>query len=245
MCYFPVKIYYLPIHREAHVMERGNPLLYGNLISKIRVWFQLQTCFCFKDLVWTLEEVKLDAQKLLVSSKCNHINLQISCLLVDICKRTFSSISFFCCSIKLRRWSASGARRWSSSRKTMLPLNFFVASRTSKTWFAFHHQWCFVWVTLNYNFDVHIYRLEIKLMLPQKFLSHSRLFWCKSIRIVLKVKVKPLLMMLSMTIVTMDHFSLPVVAMDVRVVCIRAFQTLGSGLIVLSFKYFVMWKWIK
>ena len=53
------------------------------------------------------------------------------------------------------------------------------------------------------------------------------------------------MMMLSMTIVTMDHFSLPVVAMDVRVVCIRAFQTLGSGLIVLSFKYFVMWKWIK
>ena len=53
------------------------------------------------------------------------------------------------------------------------------------------------------------------------------------------------MMMLSMTIVTMDHFSLPVVAMDVRVVCIRAFQTLGSGLIVLSFKYFVMWQWIK
>ena len=54
------------------------------------------------------------------------------------------------------------------------------------------------------------------------------------------------MMMLSMTIVTMDHFSLPVVAMDVRVVCIRAFQTLGSGLIVLylSFKYLVMWKWI-
>ena len=52
------------------------------------------------------------------------------------------------------------------------------------------------------------------------------------------------MMMLSMTIVTMDHFSLPVVAMDVRVVCIRAFQILGSGLIVLSFKYFVMWKWI-
>ena len=34
-----------------------------------------------------MEEVKLDAQKLLVSSKCNHINLQISCLLVDICKK--------------------------------------------------------------------------------------------------------------------------------------------------------------
>ena len=34
-----------------------------------------------------MEEVKLDAQKLLVSSKCNHINLQISRLLVDICKK--------------------------------------------------------------------------------------------------------------------------------------------------------------
>ena len=142
--------------------------------QKIRVWFQLQTCFCYKDLVWTLEEVKLVAQKLLVSSKCNHINLQISCLLIDICKKNLLVNLLLLLLHQVEEVERIRSEKVIFFEEDDASIELLRRVENLKDLVCLPPPMVLCLGDLKNNFDAHIYRLEIKLMLPKMFLSHSR-----------------------------------------------------------------------
>ena len=116
-----------------------------------------------------MEEVKLDAQKLLVSSKCNHINLQISCLLVDICKKNLLVNLLLLLLHQVEEVERIRSEKVIFFEEDDASIELLRRVENLKDLVCLPPPVVLCLGDLENNFDAHIYRLEIKLMLPQKF----------------------------------------------------------------------------